>query len=152
MWHLYGAMKLFEHFTLKMNSTSNWCHMLMIPPTYDYILPQVLYFTHLVPDRASTDWELLTESWLPRLSSAAGSWQLWLSTTKEPLDSRAAIWSPKNKKSLKLISLQVDKLWVLLLLKLTLFCKLSSCSLYNLSFSSRSFFSSSSFFTKSISL
>lgn len=35
---------------------------------------------------------------------------------------------------------------------LTLFCKLSSCSLYHLSFSSRLFFSSSSFFTKSISL
>lgn len=35
---------------------------------------------------------------------------------------------------------------------LTLFCKLSSCSLYHLSFSSRTFFSSSSFFTKSISL
>lgn len=35
---------------------------------------------------------------------------------------------------------------------LTLFCKLSSCSLYHLSFSSIIFFSSSSFFTKSISL
>lgn len=34
----------------------------------------------------------------------------------------------------------------------TRFCKLSSCSLYHLSFSSRLFFSSSSFFTKSISL
>lgn len=71
------------------------------------------------------------------------------------------LWTPGqlsvDKASHTLVHFSILQVWLYISIyflscSLTLFWKLSSCSLYHLSFSSRLFFSSSSLFTKSISL
>lgn len=124
-------------------------------PLQIYVFFEILIIACTIPKRESMDCELLTESWLLSLSSAAESRPLWLSTAEAPLDSRAAICGQKTSwPCLFQWQQQVNRCrsFHFLTRILTLFCRLSSCSLYHLSFSSRVFFSSSSFFTKSISL
>lgn len=103
-----------------------------------------------LPSSESTDCVLVIEPWLLSLSSAAESWAL--SADKAPLDSRTAICVHISNTDSLVFSKYLSHEHLFRTRGLTLFCRLSSCSVYHLSFSSKLFFSSSSFFTKSISL